>query len=119
MTPEEYTVAQWREAAQDLGFRFVSPFTLEDQGETLSYLGWLPQFGSKHGMLIVTTDDLDAQNRLLFVANARGFGVSAMSADSEPYNRAVTIEVLNGWGWASSDPPPPWYSEACESDAEV
>jgi hypothetical protein len=119
MTPEEYTVAQWREAAQDLGFRFVAPFTLEDQGQTLSYLGWLPQFGSDHGMLIVTTDDLDAQNRLLFVADARGFGVSAMSTESNPYDRNGVIEVLNDWGWTSSEPAPAWYKAPFESDAEV
>jgi hypothetical protein len=110
MTPEEYTVARWREAAEDLGFRFVAPFTLEDRGETLSYLGWLPQFGSQYGMLIVTTDDLELQNRLLYVADARGFGVSAMSAHTGSYDREVMIEVLNEWGWASSEQPPAWYS---------
>jgi hypothetical protein len=69
-------------------------------------------------MLIVTTDDLDAQSRLLSVADARGFGVSAMSAHDGPYDRDVMIEVLNDWGWASSEPAPAWCKAPSESDAE-
>ena len=113
---EEHTAARWQDAATDLAFKFVSPFTLEDRGETLSYLGWLPQFGSKRGMLIVTTEDSSLRNRQLFVADAQGYAVSGMFAGFSPYDRAVTIEVLTDWGWASSESPPSWYADAVHDD---
>jgi hypothetical protein len=62
MTPlEQSMIARWREAADDLGFRFEAPFTLQDGNEALTYLGWLPQFGSDYGMLIITAEALDEQ----------------------------------------------------------
>jgi hypothetical protein len=105
---EERTVEQWRLAARDLVFTFVSPFTLDHAGETLEYLGWLPQFGSDRGMLIITSP-FEAQGRLIRAADSRGYGYSCMSASGEPYDRDVMIEVLTDWGWASSEPAPPWY----------
>jgi len=110
MTPnEQRSIETWREAADDLGFRFVAPFTLDHGGDTVAYLGWLPQFGSDYGMLIITCESLEEQDRLMRIARERGFGYSCMSASSEGYDRAVTIEVLNDWGWASSEPAPSWY----------
>lgn len=113
---EQHTVARWQEAAADLAFKFVSPFRLEDRGETLSYLGWLPQFGSKQGMLIVTADDSALRNRQLYVADAQGYAVSGMFAGFDPYDRGVTIEVLTDWGWSSSDSSPSWYVQAADRD---
>jgi hypothetical protein len=107
---EQRTIEHWRQAFDDLGFRFEAPFTLEDAGETLRYLGWLPQFGGQYGMLIITSESLEEQQRLMDAARARGFGYSCMSASDEPYDREVTIDVLNDWGWASSEPVPTWYT---------
>ncbi len=109
---EEHEAAHWREAANDLEFKFISPFTLEDRGETLSYLGWLPQFGSQRGILIVTSEDSALRNRQLYVADAHGYAVSGMFASFDPYDRDVTIGVLTDWGWSSSEPPPSWYAQA-------
>jgi hypothetical protein len=116
---EEHTAARWREAAKDLGFEFTSPFTLDDRGETLSYFAWLPQFGSKQGMLIVTAEDSPLRNRQLSVADARGFAVSGMFAGFDPYHRDVTIEVLTDWGWSSSESPPAWYTQAVRESHEA
>jgi hypothetical protein len=116
---EEHTATRWREAADDLGFKFISPFTLEDRGETLSYLGWLPQFGSEQGILIVTTEDSALRNRQLFVADARGYAVSGMFAGFSPYDRNGTIKVLTDWCWSSSETPPSWYVEAVHENDEV
>ena len=111
MTPlEDATSEKWREAAHDLGFRFVTPFTLDDAGETLTYLGWLPQFSGPYGMLIITADSLDEQQRFMDAAVARGFHCSCMTANDAPYDREVIIDVLNDWGWASSEPAPSWYT---------
>jgi len=110
MTPDEaFTIEVWREAAADLGFRFVAPFTLEDSGETLAYLGWLPQFSSPHGMLIITAGFGPLQDRLCKIAKDRGFDYSCMSASRDLYDRDDVIDVLNDWGWASTEPAPSWY----------
>jgi hypothetical protein len=88
MTPlEQRTIDHWREAAADLGFRFVAPFTLEHAGETLRYPGWLPQFSSPYGMLIITVESLDEQQRLMDAARARGFHYSCMSPSDDSYDR--------------------------------
>ena len=111
MTPDEQrTIETWREAAADLRFRFVAPHTLQDAGESLTYLGWLPQFGSDCGMLIISDESAQSQRRLMDAAVARGFGYSCMTPCDEPYDREVTIEVLNDWGWTSSEPAPSWYT---------
>jgi hypothetical protein len=60
-------------------------------------------------MLIITADSLDAQQRLMDAAKAHGFAYSCMSASDESYDRDVIIDVLNDWGWSSSDPAPSWY----------
>src|SRR5260370_31280814 len=109
---EEHEAAHWREAANVLEVKFISPCTLEDRGETLSYLGWLPQFGSQRGILIVTSEDSALRNRQLYVADAHGYAVSGMFASFDPYDRDVTIGVLTDWGWSSSEPPPSWYAQA-------
>jgi hypothetical protein len=111
MTPlEQRTIERWRKASRDLGFRFEAPFTLRDSSTSLTYLGWLPQFSGPSGMLIITADSLDEQQRLMDAARARGFHYSCMSPSDDPYDREVIIDVLNDWGWASSEPAPAWYT---------
>lgn len=110
MTPLDHrTIAQWRVAAHDLGFTFVAPFTLEHAGESLECLGWLPQFGSERGMLIITSRG-EAQSRRIQAAALLGYGYSCFDASDEPYDRDVAIEVLTDWGWSSAEPAPAWYT---------
>jgi hypothetical protein len=120
MSPHEHsTVAKWREAAEDLGFTLIAPFTLEERSETLTYLACLPQFGSARGMLVITDSSLETQSRLSRAAAAHGFGYSCMSASAEPYDRDVMIAVLTDWGWTSSDPAPAWCSDSHDPTQEA
>lgn len=120
MNPEEeFTVGTWHRAADELDFRFVAPFFIEEAGRTLTYLGWLPQFGSDRGMLIITNGTTEEQEVLARVAAERGFGFSCMAATREAYDRALTIEVLKDWGWASSEPAPRWYESSPRSTRGV
>ena len=107
-TLEQTAIERWREAANDLRFRFVAPYTLQDAGESLTYLGWFPQFGSDYGMLIISDESAQPQRRLIEAAAERGFGYSCMTPSDEPYDREVITDVLNDWGWASSEPAPSW-----------
>jgi hypothetical protein len=120
MSPQEREAAAWREASRDLSIEFISPFTLKDGDDTLSYVGLVPRVGSKRGTAIIIENDLDRQARLCRVAEAHGYGVSCHGPDGSEYDRDVFIEVLNDWEWVVDQPPPPWYSgPPPESDAEV
>jgi len=119
MTPlEQRTVEQWRVAADDLAFTLVAPFTLDDADETFEYLAWLPQFGSDHGMLIITALG-EAQSRLIRAAASRGYGYSCLDATNEPYDRDVMIDLLTDWSWSSPEPAPQWYTAADHATNET
>ncbi len=108
MNALDHMTAVWRQAAQDLGFEFIAPFTLPDGGRTLSYLGLVPQFGSPKGMLVIVGLHYDDHVR---VAQQYRYGYSCFSEHSEPYDREGFIDVLNDWGWSGSpDTAPSWYT---------
>jgi hypothetical protein len=93
-------VQSWEQAAADLGFRFLAPFTLESDGQRFEYFGHLPEFGSKRGMLVIVGSYTPAQ---IGAATKHGFGYSCLSADSSPYYRDQFIEMLTDWGWTSTE----------------
>ena len=108
MSAHDHMTAVWRQAALDLGFEFIAPFTLPDGERTLSYLGLVPQFGSPKGMLVIVGLDYDDHVR---VAQQHGYGYSCFSEHSEPYDRESVIDVLNDWGWSGlPEKAPSWYS---------
>ena len=110
MTAKEFTVERWQEASKDLGFKFISPFGLKNGNEMLSYVGWLPDFGSRHGMLIIDDADCDNRHKLMNAAVKNNFGYSCMTMNYGAYDRTATIEVLNDWGWTGlRDEAPAWY----------
>ena len=117
MTEREFTIEVWREAARDLGFTFIAPFTLPDGDDTLAYVGLVAEFGSHRGTLIVEGGPSDEQSRLLRVASDLGYGFSCMSMSYDPYDRDVTIEVLNDWSWCGPpDKVPIWYTEPSDEE---
>ena len=58
MTPQQREQDLWQRAAPDLGIEFVCPFRLADGSNTFSYVGLVPNFGSKRGTAIITGEDL-------------------------------------------------------------
>ncbi|MEO6036370.1 MAG: hypothetical protein ABIQ35_14040 [Verrucomicrobiota bacterium] len=99
MTDRYTTIEVWREAARDLGFTFISPFTLPDGDDTLAYVGLVAEFGSHRGTLIIEDSSGNEQSRLMRIASDLGYGFSCMSMSHEPYDRDVKIELLNEWRW--------------------
>ena len=84
MNTLDHMTAVWRQAAHDLGFKLIAPFTLADEERTLSYPGLIPQFGSPKGMLVIVGLHYDDHVR---VAQQQGYGYSCFSEDSQPYDR--------------------------------
>ena len=54
----------------ELGIEFVSPFTLRDGGDTLSYVGLVSRFGSKRGTAIILKSDLATAGRFRCASSA-------------------------------------------------
>ena len=125
MTPLELTTALWREAARDLEFTFVTPFTLPDDHDTLSYLGLVAEFGSELGTLIISDEepfDVERQSRFCRVATEHGYGYSCMSliSEPEPYDREGFIQLLTEWSWAGApERTPSWYAAPSNDENEA
>jgi len=95
----------WRDAADDLGIRFESPFALEYRGTTYWCAGWLPDFGNPKGTIIVSRHSLDD---VFDVADEYGFYTSGLSPYYyESYDRKRFSETLNDWGWFGEGGDPP------------
>ena len=99
----------WREAAADLGVRFVSPFGMKLHRRTYWCSGWLPDFGCPLGTIIADRHTLD---EIFEVSDALGYYSSGLSPDYyETYTRERFIETLNDWGWfGSRSQAPTWFS---------
>ena len=95
MSAQDFQAALWLKASEELGFKFIAPFTLRDGNDTLTYLGLVPDFGG--GTLIIFQEplaDLTIQEKLCKAARAHGYGFSCIELDKE-YCREGIVEVLN------------------------
>jgi hypothetical protein len=101
----------WRAAAEDLGVRFESPFSLDHDGVVYWCAGWLPDFGGPKGTIIACMYSLDD---VFEVVEQHGFYASGLSPYYYwNYERERFIETLNDWGWfGGSGEPPTWFAGA-------
>jgi hypothetical protein len=97
----------WQHASEDLNFRFVSPFVLRDGDSERECFGFLPDFGSTRGLVVLT----DHASTLWQLAQAQGVGFSCLTSSDAPYDRDSFIDMLNDWGWhGPSGQAPAWYT---------
>ena len=109
----------WIEASQDLGIRYIHPFTFTTQdGRQLTTTGGLlPDFGGPHGTLLLTRFDSEAMDGS---EDDTDFYSSGLNPESyEPYRREVYIETLNDWGWFGAEAPPTWFTGHIYSHGNV
>jgi hypothetical protein len=112
MSVPEQIAEAWKVAAADMGFTFVTPFELEEDGRRIAYVGLVPDFGSEKGMLIFVSENFDTEVSAR-VARNKGFGYSCLSSGYQSYHREAFIAVLDDWGWSPKDrQPPSWYTGA-------
>ena len=96
----------WREAASDLGFVFTAPFILRIGELSIACFGHVASFGSPGGVAVFTAYNPDHCR----VASEQGYAYSCISESHEPYVRSSFVDMLNDWGWCSSEQQPPdWY----------
>jgi hypothetical protein len=100
----------WKQAAQDLGFEFVSPFAfVGNDGREYECSGLLKFFGNPNGTLICSRFDRDC-DKFYEVINGLGFYSSALNPRYyEKYDRARFMETLRDWRWyGPEDRRPDW-----------
>ncbi|MCW5555199.1 MAG: hypothetical protein KIS67_23930 [Verrucomicrobiae bacterium] len=104
---EANVVSAWREAAEDLGFQFTSPFiALALSGQAFEALGLVHRFGGRIGTLISAEPSAD-----LYPPVGDGYGVSYLdSRGYRRYKKELWIEMLCDWGfWGEPSRAPHWY----------
>jgi hypothetical protein len=107
---ETALASAWREASNDLGFEFISPFTFADlSGGLHGCSGLVVHVGSVMGALVVSQYDDDPNADI--IGAELGFFSSALNPlHYERYDRAVFLETLLDWGWYGPvETRPAWY----------
>jgi hypothetical protein len=102
---DEKLVAAWRSAAEDLRLQLVAPYLLDNgDGELVWVEGYLPDFGSRNGMVFTALKRGKISTKLY---------QSQISASYDTYDRNLFIDTLNDWGWfGQPDTAPNWYTGA-------
>jgi hypothetical protein len=99
-------VAAWREAAADLDIRVEAPYAVAIPPDRhLDCIAYLPDFGSRRGMVIKSTAAPD--DGLHEVLNSW----ASLSPDVySVYERHSWIDRLEQWRWYGAGSPPAWYT---------
>jgi hypothetical protein len=109
----------WLDAAADLGIRVVHPFRFTTASAvTAETVGvFLPDFGSRNGMLLACRFDSDELYDLVDNSSYRTSGLNPRYY--EPYSRNRFIQTLSDWGWfGSEDQRPQWYDPDWRSKSD-
>lgn len=101
-TIDQRMVAAWQTASSELGIRLEAPFRTNDNlgGEVLVE-GFLPDFGSPSGMLIVSF------SRRIKLGSLP-LPMSVLPKESRKYSRAHFVSELKDWGWHGGSHKPDW-----------
>ena len=109
MDPEARVVAAWKEAAADLGIRFISPFVAPSvAGLKHEYLGLVHMFGGQAGTFIRVLREPSEKSP---DPTGDGYYWSILGPDYARYNRQLFIDTLDDWQFFGPDSErPEWYS---------
>jgi hypothetical protein len=99
----------WKEAAEDLNFKIITPFILLTSDNTkISFPVLIEKFGSKLGTLVLSNEDMTN----FYVPREYGYYCSVLSDEGYSiYKRDYIIDTLNDWGYFGDDSEKPsWYT---------
>ena len=101
-------VRAWRQAADDLGIQFTSPFILMVDGRSCECLGLVHQFGAQVGTIISVMGEPSSQAHIPAQID---YEMSELSAAYAEYRRDDFIGMLNDWHfYGPNSARPSWYS---------
>lgn len=98
----------WIKAANDLGIRFIHPYTFKGMnGEEYEVTGLLPDFGTGKGVLIT---DRKTDEEAIVMADLTGDYVSSGLNPTyfDKYDRKTFTKTLSDWGWNGKEKEPEW-----------
>jgi hypothetical protein len=99
----------WRVGAEDLSIDVQTEDCWLDgpAGRRFEVLAFVLSFGRERGTVVLGSQHDPALSEL---AESQGFYWSKLSPSYATYDRSLFEHTLNDWGWAGTEPPPPWYT---------
>ena len=110
MSPDEQRVCEaWRQAAQELGFRFTPSVAITSDTQSYTFLGLVHGFGAPKGALVALSESGRALSEY---PQPNGYHVSLLTVSSyDHYERQHFIDTLDDLQWFGPDGErPAWYS---------
>jgi hypothetical protein len=106
------TVKAWQDAADRLGIAVVAPFTISGPKHSIVCIAFLPDFGSKNGMVIGHADSPAFEMDPLLAECARSLEMYYSFVNLDQYstfNAGVFKEALADWGYfGAAERRPAW-----------
>jgi len=113
MTEIEFKVVEaWRQAADDLGIKFTSPFTVAILGSSrVEHIGFVHHFGRRIGTIISVLDQPSSLADLVCSHKDEDYYISVLSPGYGKYARRHFIDTLDDWQFFAPDSErPAWYT---------
>jgi len=111
---ESKVVEAWRQAAQDLGIQFTSPFTAAIQGNRIECIGFVPHFGRRIGTIISVLNQPSSLADLVSKWRNEDYYISVLGPGYGNYDRQSFIDTLDDWQFfGPNSERPAWYTGKC------
>ena len=109
---ESKVVEAWRRAANDLGIKFTSPFTVAIRGgKRAEYIGFVHNFGRRVGTIISVLYQPSSLAGLVSGHKDDDYYISVLGSGYGDYNRQFFIDTLDDWQFFGADSErPAWYT---------
>jgi hypothetical protein len=99
-TLAELVAEAWRNAGVALAVRIEAPFTLKTEGSHYSCVGWVADFGSPQGTILLLDSGSGLESDAWRAARQAGYFVSSLNGDIyRTYEHGVFVETLRDWGY--------------------
>ena len=107
---ESKAVEAWRHAADDLGIRFSSPFSVITRDGRMDCIGFVHHFGRRVGTIISVLDQPSSLANLVCKWQDEDHYISVLAAGYGKYERQHFIDTLDDWQFLGPDSArPSWY----------
>lgn len=91
----------WLKGSEELKFEIISPFKIFIEGKEIFLFAYLPQYGSKKGMVLELTEapDFITDTNVIKWAKENQYHYSFINVHSYlNYDKDLFIDTLNDWG---------------------
>jgi hypothetical protein len=112
---ESKVVEAWRQAADDLGIRFSSPFSIVTRGgHRMDCIGFVHQYGRRAGTIISVLHQPSSLADLVGKWQDDDHFISVLGTRYGQYDRQHFIDTLDDWQFFGPDTErPSWYTGKC------